>query len=129
MMMKVKERFALWILPLLLQSLLATTTTVQTNQKPSEQDERIRLKTDLIELRAVVTDKRGNAIVDLKKEDFELMENNKPQEVSFFSIVKIPGRGETARAAAPAAAAPTVAPTATRPAEAPARTVVLYVDT
>ena len=44
----------------------------------------IRVKTELIELRAVVTDKRGQPISDLKKEDFELTENGKRQEVGFF---------------------------------------------
>src|SRR5215510_12113872 len=63
------------------------------SQNPPGQDQPIRVKTELIDLRAVVTDKRGQPITDLKKEDFELMENGKPQEVSFFSIVKIPGRG------------------------------------
>ncbi|HKC86741.1 MAG TPA: VWA domain-containing protein, partial [Blastocatellia bacterium] len=84
----------------------------------------------MIDLRAVVTDKRGQPITDLKKEDFELMENGKPQEVSFFSVVKIPGRGEAGPSAPPSAAAPAGAPGgATRPAETIGRTVLLYVDT
>src|SRR5262250_185435 len=69
----------------------------QSSQNPQErakQDQPIRLKTELIDMRAVVTDKRGQPITDLKKEDFELMENGKPQEARFFSVVKIPGRGE-----------------------------------
>src|SRR5215510_5107410 len=61
----------------------------QASQNRPGQDQPIRVKTELINLRAVVTDKRGQSITDLKKEDFELMENGKPQEVSFFSIVKI----------------------------------------
>src|SRR5262249_7804122 len=64
------------------------------SQNPPGQDQPIRVKTELIDLRAVVTDKRGQPITDLKREDFELMENGKPQEVNFFSVVKIPGRGE-----------------------------------
>src|SRR5262249_33748912 len=61
------------------------------SQNPPGQDQPIRVKTELIDLRAVVTDKRGQPITDLKREDFELMENGKPQEVNFFSVVKIPG--------------------------------------
>jgi VWFA-related protein len=95
-----------------------------------QQGQTIHVKTELIDLRAVVTDKRGQAITDLKKEDFELMENGKPQEVSFFSLVKIPGRGELRRAEATTANAtadiPAVAP---RPADTIGRTVLLYVDT
>src|SRR5262245_6181571 len=100
------------------------------SQNPSGQDQPIRVKTELIDLRAVVTDKRGQPVTDLKKEDFELMENGKPQEVSFFSVVKIPGRGEAGPSAPPPAAAPAGAPGgATRPAETTGRTVLLYVDT
>ena len=60
----------------------------QASQNPpgqaGQQDQPIRVKTELIDLRAVVTDKRGQAITDLKKEDFELMENGKPREVRSF---------------------------------------------
>jgi VWFA-related protein len=96
-------------------------------QNPS-QDQPIRVRTDLIEIRAVVTDKKGNPIPDLKKEDFELFENNKPQELSFFSVVRIPGRNE--------ATGISVAPPETRPktdagrrVETPLQTVILSVDT
>ncbi|MGH9840619.1 MAG: VWA domain-containing protein [Blastocatellia bacterium] len=97
-----------------------------TNRQPA-QDQPVRIKTDLIELRAVVTDKQGRAITDLKREDFELLENNKPQQAAFFSVVRIPGRGEAKPAETPAASG---SPSGVvRPAETPARTVVLYVDT
>lgn len=102
----------------------------QTSQNPPAQDQPIRVKTDLIELRAVVTDKRGQVISDLRKEDFELTENGKPQEIGFFSVVKIPGRGEARRSdASPPTATPSVPPSVARAAETPARTVVLFVDT
>lgn len=105
----------------------------QSGQNPAgqgQQDPSIRVKTDLINLRAVVTDKRGQAVTDLKQEDFELTENGKPQEVSFFSVVKIPGRGEARQPEnSPANAATDVPAGATRSAEAIGRTVLLYVDT
>jgi VWFA-related protein len=91
------------------------------------------VKTDLIDLRAVVTDKRGKPITDLKKEDFELSENGKPQEISFFSMVKISGKGEVRRAASPSAEKRPDRESEARPAsggpETPARSVILYVDT
>ncbi|MGH9937339.1 MAG: VWA domain-containing protein, partial [Blastocatellia bacterium] len=78
----------------------------------------------------MVTDKKGQPVTDLKKDDFELTENGKPQEISFFSIVKIPGRGEARRSEnPPATAAPNVPTGAPRASETPGRTVVLYVDT
>ncbi|MGH9752286.1 MAG: VWA domain-containing protein [Blastocatellia bacterium] len=98
-------------------------------QDQNNQDQAIRVKTELINLRAVVTDKRGQPITDLRKEDFELMENGKPQEVSFFSLVKIPGRGETSHSENPRATTTNVPADVTRVDETPARTVVLYVDT
>ena len=106
----------------------------QASQNPpgqaGQQDQPIRVKTELIELRAVVTDKRGQAVTDLKKEDFELMENGKPREVSFFSVVKIPGRGEVRQAVNTPANVATDAPAGrARPAEPIGRTVLLYVDT
>lgn len=94
------------------------------------QDQPIRVKTELIDLRAVVTDKRGQPITDLKKEDFELTENGKPQDVSFFSVVKIPGRGGAGKSENPMARAAPGAPAGvTRANEAPGRTVAIYVDT
>ena len=102
----------------------------QINQNPPAQDKPIRVKTELIDLRAVVTDQRGRPITDLRKEDFELMENGAQQEVSFFSVVKIPGRGEARRSEnSPANTASGVPAGATRADETPGRTVVLYVDT
>jgi VWFA-related protein len=95
-----------------------------------QQDQPIRVKTELIDLRAVVTDKRGQSITDLKKEDFELMENGKPREVNFFSVVKIPGRGEARQTVnTPAIGTTGVPAVAARPAESIGRTVLLYVDT
>jgi VWFA-related protein len=81
-------------------------------------------------LRAVVTDKRGQPVPDLKKEDFEVLENGKLQEISFLSIVKIPGRGVSGRSESPVTkAAPTTAEGTAKGAEIPARSVALFVDT
>jgi VWFA-related protein len=98
-------------------------------QPQPEQEQSVRIKTELIELRAVVTDKQGRAVTDLKQDDFELSENGKPQEVSFFSAVKIPGRGEPRAANAVNAAATPGEPRPPRQGDAPGRAVVLYVDT
>src|SRR5882724_6250919 len=50
-----------------------------------EQDQAVQLQTELIQVHAVVTDKQGHIIRDLKKDDFELLENKNRQEISFFS--------------------------------------------
>lgn len=78
----------------------------------------------------MVTDKRGLAITDLKKEDFELKENGNPREISFFSVVKIPGRGKAQQTVSTPANGTTDVPAGmARPAESIGRTVLLYVDT
>jgi VWFA-related protein len=58
-----------------------------------------QLRTQLVELRAVVTDKQGRVIEGLKKDDFEISEKGRPQTISFFSEHRVadaysPGRSE-----------------------------------
>ncbi len=98
-----------------------------TPTKPAEQDQVIKVNTELVEVRAVVTDKQGQIVRGLQQEDFELLENNKPQAVSFFSIARIAGHDRSA----PGAPTTTAPPKTSRErlAESPARTVVLFVDT
>jgi VWFA-related protein len=93
-------------------------------QKPvpaveNEPEEVIRLDTELVQVRAVVTDSKGQPVDGLTQDDFEVFEDGKPQPISFFSVVRAPGR-EEARVAAPGAKPNRAAP---------ARTVVLLVDT
>lgn len=47
----------------------------------------IRITADLIQIDAVVTDKKGQVVTGLTKEDFELTENGKKQQISFFEFV------------------------------------------
>lgn len=47
----------------------------------------IRVQSDLVEVPTVVRDARGNAVGNLKKEDFLLFDNGKPQTISTFSIL------------------------------------------
>jgi VWFA-related protein len=61
----------------------------QGQTKSADQDEPVRLRTELIEVQVVVTDKQGRVIEGLKKEDFELLEQGRPQEVTFFSLERI----------------------------------------
>ena len=102
----------------------------QSGTTPSpKQEQPVRLSTDLIQVRAVVTDKQGRVIDQLKKDDFVLLENDLPQRVEFFSVDRVEG----SPAALPAnktndkRAAP-VNP-AVLPTEPPRRSIVLFVDT
>jgi VWFA-related protein len=102
-------------------SLLFFQSAIAQQTKPAEQA--IKLKSELVELRAVVTDKKGMLVDNLTKDDFEILENDKPQSVSFFSVERTrPSRASWDKKAdieAPRAAAGAQ----------PARTIVLFVDT
>jgi len=60
-------------------------------QKESNQDV-IKIKIDLVQVRAVVTDKSGRVVDNLKQDDFEVLENGKPQRIGFFSLENISQR-------------------------------------
>jgi len=74
----------------------------------------------LLEIHAVVTDKQGHIIKNLRKEDFTVFENNNPQAISFFAAETVngnsPGNPESPGQKSPASQPPT-------------RTVAIYVDT
>jgi VWFA-related protein len=68
---------------------LSQTATPTQSPKPKEQKQdeaTIRIDTELVQIEAIVTDKSGRLIRDLKREDFELKEDGKPQDISYFSI-------------------------------------------
>jgi VWFA-related protein len=94
-------------------------------RRQEKQDQPVRLKAELIELRAVVTDKQGRPVVDLTKEDFELSEDGTRQQISFFSTERVEAAGADPAAGLRvdgAGAAPTAA------VKKAARAVVLFVD-
>lgn len=49
-----------------------------------------KLQVDYVEVDAVVTDRDGNLVKDLKKEDFQVIEDGKPQTINLFTQVDIP---------------------------------------
>ncbi|MBL8206639.1 MAG: VWA domain-containing protein [Blastocatellia bacterium] len=55
-------------------------------KQPNQDDATIRIETELVQVEAIVTDKSGKLVRDLKREDFELKEDGKPQELSHFSV-------------------------------------------
>jgi VWFA-related protein len=88
-----------------------------------DKDQAIKLKSELVELRVVVTDKKGQLIDNLKQEDFEVIDNGKPQPIGFFSVERIESRSS-----------PKTKPDAVRPAPKTAaaavgRSIVFFVDT
>jgi VWFA-related protein len=61
--------------------------TQQQTVQPADQDEVVRITTNLVQIDAVVTDKNGKHVADLRPEDFEILVNGKPQRITNFSLV------------------------------------------
>ena len=112
----------------------------QTGAKETPEVQKFKIRTELMEVRAVVTDKKGNIVENLNKDDFELLENDQSQEISFFSSSQVEERERrpTAEAKAEpqtAGAKDTTQENAGAPqhvqkrlGEPPVRTTLLYVD-
>lgn len=102
-------------------SLAASWPDGRAQAKSDEQEKQLRLRADLVQVRAVVTDKRGQPVAGLKKEDFELLEESRPQEISFFSVEDVTVPSDSQRAGG--------VTTLRNPTQDVARTVILFVDT
>ncbi|MET0626456.1 MAG: VWA domain-containing protein [Pyrinomonadaceae bacterium] len=82
------------------------TAPPQSSPTPAEdadEDDVVRITSNLVQFDAVVTDKQGRLVTDLRPEEFEVLLEGKRQEISNFSFVA---------AAPPAAAAPERTPEA-----------------
>jgi VWFA-related protein len=89
---------------------------------PSETS--LRVRTDLVEVRVVVRDAKGNPVAGLKQEDFTVLDNGKPQAISVFQAETSPVSA-TYETPSPAVDPPTE--TRPRPTGAP-RFVALFFD-
>lgn len=96
--------------------------------KQTDQDDVIRVKTDLVQLRAVVTDRKGQLVDNLKQDDFEVLENGRPQSVGFFSLERIQ-KGSSAPITAKRKSDDVPSQPIPSLAAKPVRTIVLFVDT
>ena len=72
-----------------------------------------------------MTDAKGRLVDSLRKEDFELLENNRPQTISFFSIEHVLS---DATSQPPSIKDDVSKTSANRAGAAPGRTIVLFVD-
>lgn len=62
---------------------------------PTEDDDVVKITTKLVQFDAIVTDKNGNQIKDLKAEDFEILQDGKPQTITNFSYVNTESPAES----------------------------------
>jgi VWFA-related protein len=99
------------------------------SQKPDAVDV-VRITTNLVQVDAVVTDKNGKVVTDLRPEELQIFEEGKEQKITSFSYVvsETPvAEDRPARTAAPDKNAPPV-PTAPLKRQNIRRTIALVVD-
>ncbi|MEP7340810.1 MAG: VWA domain-containing protein [Acidobacteriota bacterium] len=76
-----------WFSPLLVQLSAQSQNKQDKGREPNAQDAAtVRIDTELVQIDVVVADKQGKLISDLKREDFQILEDGKPQTVSHFSV-------------------------------------------
>jgi VWFA-related protein len=65
--------------------------TPPAEQQPPEDQQRpiFRRGVNYVSVDVIVTDSKGNPVLDLKAEDFEVSEEGKPQKVESFQVVKV----------------------------------------
>src|SRR5258706_66247 len=56
----------------------------------SAQGVTFKTEVNYVEVGAVVTDAQGNFVRTLNKDDFQILEDGKPQRISAYSLVDIP---------------------------------------
>jgi VWFA-related protein len=83
-----------------------------------------RVEVNYVEVDAVVTDAQGNAVTDLTLDDFDVLEDGRPQKVTAFSQVDIP----VARAAQPLFASGPIEPDVQTNQQADGRLYLIVLD-
>ena len=106
------------------------------DQKPSEpppqnpvrheEDEIVRITTNLVQVDPVITDSKGKPVTDLKPEEIQILEDGKPQQITNFSFVSL-DPPVAAKVGKPDKNAPPTPPLRLRPEQA-RRIIALVVD-
>lgn len=80
------NKFYQVFLLILFSSIITFAQTPKTTPVEND-DDVVKISTNLIQIDVTVTDKKGNPVKDLKPADFEIYENGKRQDISGFSFV------------------------------------------
>ena len=98
------------------------------SQKPEDVDV-VRITTNLVQVDAVVTDKSGKVVTDLKPEEVQIFEDGRQQKITHFTyyVAESPPAEKPAKPATVDKNAPPVPPNRLRP-EDIRRTIALVVD-
>jgi VWFA-related protein len=74
--------------------MLALTTSADAQQTsiapPSQPEVTFRVDVNYVEVDAIVTDQNGSFVTDLTRDDFEVLEDNRRETISTFSMVNLP---------------------------------------
>ena len=108
---------------------------LKTQQQKPEDIDVVRITTNLVQVDAVVTDKNGKVVTDLKPDEVQIFEDGKPQKITHFGyyFTGTTGAEIADRTAKPAATrkvdevAPPVLPSKLKP-EDVRRTIAIVVD-
>ena len=89
--MNARVRLVAPILLLTGAALTAGQAPAPAQQPPAaQQPPTFKVRVDYVEVDAVVTDRQGRIVRDLKKEDFQVLEDGKAQAITNFTMVDIP---------------------------------------
>src|SRR5262245_52305665 len=69
---------------------LATALSAQQSAPVAPPEVTFTVAVNYVEVDAVVTDAQGVPVKDLRADDFQLLEDGKPQKISAFSLVDVP---------------------------------------
>lgn len=75
-----------------LMALLSCTAASAQDKKPpkGDEDEVLRVDTELVEVPVVITDRAGKPLLNLKQMNFSVLEDGKPQEITDFAATTAP---------------------------------------
>src|SRR5260370_16351150 len=77
-----------WLLPVVIGAVGFFAAAQQPDQKPANVDNpdtRFTLEVNRVNMLFTVTDKKGKFITDLTKDDFQVVENKRPQSIQEFT--------------------------------------------
>ena len=96
--------------------------------KETEPDYKLEVERNLVQVRVVVRDSRGRTVGNLRKEDFQLFDNGKPQSISHFSVEAEQAPHAPLAPVPEKEAEPGAVPEAELKAQSPRRYLALYFD-
>src|SRR6266436_1023932 len=122
--LKIRRLEGFLSLLVLIAFLLAAIPIHSQDKKPNKSDDQdvIKVTSNLVSLDVIVKDKKGKPVTDLKAEDFTVTENGVPQKIEFFDSTLTSG----SEAAQPATAVGSPKPKPRTPTGFPRNVIALY---